>query len=84
MAGNGTINCDIEGLGYDIHKTSTARQESTTKLLLGGVPSSVYGGTANNLQKDLYKCQREPVHIWKEESHSTTWKISEVSLGILG
>ena len=33
LSGNGTIDCDVEAHTLDAHKTSAARQESTTRNL---------------------------------------------------
>ena len=44
LSGNGTIDYDVEAHNLDAHKTSAARQESTTRNLQKQDPLCTYRG----------------------------------------
>ena len=50
LSGNGTIDYDVEAHTLAAHKTSAARQESTTRNLYGGTASTFHGSAVRNLQ----------------------------------
>ena len=52
FSGNGIIDYDVEAHTLDAHKTSAARQESTTRNLHGSAASTFLGSTANNLHEE--------------------------------
>ena len=53
LSRNGPIDYSVEAHTLDAHKTSAARQESTTRNLHGSAASTFHGSAAQNLYRDL-------------------------------
>ena len=79
LSGNGTIDYNVEAHTLDAHKTSAARQESTTRNLHGSAASTFHGSAAQNLQIWGIRFQEKETRV----SHKNSRRASKQAYKLL-